>query len=229
MKKIILFFFSLLCFPWFLTSQEAVNQFDSTGERHGYWKKTYPGTTQLQYEGTFEHGKEVGVFKTYCQECGSQASVIRTFNKDGSVWVQYFTKKGKLVSEGAMIDKDREGEWLYYHEKSTQIMSSETYKNGKLDGKQKTFYPDGKITEEITYVNDIKEGENLYYAPNGIIIKKLQYRNNELQGPAYYYDSSGNAVIEGYYKEGKKHGLWKYFKNGKIELEETYPKPLEKQ
>jgi len=27
---------------------------------------------------------------------------------------------------------------------------------------------------------------------------------------------------------GRKHGLWKYYKNGKLELEETYPKKAKK-
>ena len=205
-----------------LCAQESINQMDANGKRHGVWKKTFPGTQQIRYEGTFKHGKEVGVFKFYCEECGKQPSVVSTFNdKDDSAWVQYFTIKGKLVSEGKMINKEREGEWVAYHEKSKQVMSREFYKDGKLHGKQTTYYPDGKVTEEITYVNGIKEGENLYYSPEGVLIKKLQYRNT-------YYDAFGVVVIEGNYKQGKKHGLWKYYKNGQLEMEEIYPKPLKK-
>lgn len=210
-------------------AQEEVNKLDSDGARHGHWKKTYPDSDQIRYEGTFEHGKEVGVFKFYCEDCGSQPTAIRTFNeKDKSVFVQYFTAKGKLVSEGILVDQEREGEWKYYHEKSSRVMSREFYKNGKLNGTQTTYYPDGAKTEELNYVNGIKEGENLYYSPEGVVIKKLQYRNDLLQGPASYYDAAGVLVIEGFYKDGKKNGLWKYYKNGVLELEETYPKPVKK-
>lgn len=212
-----------------LCSQEEINQLDSNGKRHGVWKKAYPDSQQLRYEGEFNHGKEIGVFKFYCEECGKQPSVVSMFNeKDNSAWVQYFTIKGKLVSEGKMIDKEREGEWVAYHEKSKQVMSREFYKDGKLHGKQTTYYPDGKVTEEITYSNGIKEGENLYYSPEGVLIKKLQYRNDQLEGAATYYDAYGVVVIEGNYKQGKKHGLWKYYKNGQLEMEEIYPKPLKK-
>ena len=151
--------------------------------------------------------------------------VIKNFTgNDNIADVKYFTVKGKLVSEGKMQDKDRIGEWIYYHEKSKNIMTREQYVNGKLDGKVTTYYPNGKITQETTYKKGIKEGEDNYYSPDGILLKKLLYINDQLQGPATYYDAYGNVIIEGFYKEGKKHGLWKYYKNGTIVLEETYPK-----
>lgn len=212
-----------------LNAQEGINELDAQGNRHGVWRKYYPGTEQIRYEGTFEHGKEVGVFKFYCEECGTQPTATRKFNtKDNSVWVQYFTLKGQLVSEGKLVDREREGEWISYHKNSSQPMQKEFYRNGKLHGKQTTFYPGGTITEEIHFDQGIKEGENLYYSPEGVIIKRLQYRKDLLQGTAIYYDAFGNIVVEGSYKDDKKHGLWKYYKDGKLEFEETYPKPLNK-
>jgi len=56
----------------------------------------------------------------------------------------------------------------------------------------------------------------------------LQYINDQLHGPAEYYDANGNLTIKGQYVDGKKHGLWRYYKNGNLVLEETYPKPREK-
>ncbi len=221
----LLFLGIILCSP-LAFSQGGINQMDAQGKRHGVWKKNYEGTTQLRYEGTFEHGKEVGEFKFYCLECKANPTVTKHFNdKDDIAEVKYFTIKGKLVSEGKMKDKDRIGEWVYYHEKSKKVMTRENYINGKLDGKVITYYPNGIITEEINYKNGIKEGEDNYYSPDGILLKKLLYRNDELQGAALHYDAFGNIVIEGFYKDGKKHGLWKYYKDGKVVLEETYPKP----
>lgn len=228
MKKtaLIFFLFAIILGSFHVFSQSEINQMDAQGKRHGVWKKTYEGTTQLRYEGTFEHGKEVGEFKFYCLECKDNPTVTKHFNdKNNIAEVKYFTIKGKLVSEGKMKDKDRIGEWVYYHEKSKNVMTRENYSNGKLDGKVITYYPDGKITEEINYKNGMKEGEDNYYSPEGILLKKLLYKNDELQGPALHYDAFGNIVIEGFYKDGKKHGLWKYYKDGKVVLEETYPKP----
>jgi len=212
-----------------MIAQDDINQFDAQGKRHGVWQKKYPGTDQLRYEGRFEHGKEVGTFKFYCESCKKQASVIKEFNANNSISeVKYYTSKGKLVSEGAMDGKERIGEWLYFHEKSADIMTREHYKNGKLDGKKITYYTNEQVTEEIQYVMGVKEGPNNYYAPDGILLKKLQYRDDLLVGQAFYYDAHGNLSIEGSYKKGKKNGLWKYYKNGKVVLEEKFPKPLKR-
>ncbi|MDX1462850.1 MAG: toxin-antitoxin system YwqK family antitoxin, partial [Marinirhabdus sp.] len=222
------FIFTIFTAPPLL-AQDDVNQMDAQGKRHGVWKKYYPGTQQLRYEGQFDHGKEVGTFKFYCAECGENPTTIKEFKGDGkTATVTYYTIKGKLVSKGLMEGKDRVGEWIYFHEKSEQPMSKESYVNGELHGVQTTFYPNGQKTEEITYANGVKQGDNLYYSPEGVLLKKLIYHNDKLHGPAEYYDANGNVTIKGYYKNGMKHGLWQYFKNGKVELEETYPKPIER-
>ncbi|RMA58524.1 toxin-antitoxin system YwqK family antitoxin [Ulvibacter antarcticus] len=227
MRLLFIFFFGIIFSSAPLIAQADINQLDAQGNRHGLWKKMHPGNKQIRYEGTFDHGKEVGTFKFYCEDCKNQPMVIKEFNtRDAVADVQYFTVKGKLVSEGKMDGKNRVGEWLYYQKKSKTVMTRENYNNGNLDGQKITYYPDGKITEEITYVNGSKEGPNNYYSPIGVLLKKLNYKNDALQGEAMYYDSSGNVTIEGQYKKGKKDGLWKYYKNGKVELEETYPKPL---
>lgn len=227
MKLLFFIFFGIVVGLNPAFTQTELNALDENDERHGVWKKYFEGTDQLRYEGRFEHGKEVGTFSFYCEDCKSQPMLIKKFStKDNTAEVQFFTGKGKLVSEGKMDGKNRIGEWLFYHKKFKSIMSREHYIDGKLHGKKITYYPNGAITEEITYVNGIMEGENLYYAPDGTMLKKLKYTNDELHGEAFYYDAYGNVTIKGYYKEGKKHGLWQYFKNGKLELEETYPKPL---
>jgi len=37
---------------------QGINQKDAQGLRHGTWSKTYEGTKQLRYTGTFNHGKD---------------------------------------------------------------------------------------------------------------------------------------------------------------------------
>jgi antitoxin component YwqK of YwqJK toxin-antitoxin module len=229
-NKLIIIIVGVFLISFSVSAQDDINKMDAQGKRHGLWKKMYPGTKQLRYEGTFEHGKEVGTFKFYCEECKDKPMAVKEFNANDDIsYVKYYTIKGKLVSEGKMKDKDRIGEWIYYHEKSNEIMTKEQYVNGKLDGIKTTYYPNGKITEEITYKNGVMEGENNYYSVDGKLLKKLNYKNEKLQGPATYYDANGNVTIEGFYKNDKKDGLWKYYKNGKVELEETYPKPIIKE
>lgn len=226
MKKLtFFFFFGIFLCSLNVFSQGEINQMDAEGKRHGVWKKTYESSQQLRYEGTFEHGKEIGEFKFYCEKCKNQPTAIKSFNKKNDIAeVKYFTKKGKLVSEGKMEGKDRIGEWVYYHEKSKNVMTRENYVADKLEGKVITYYPNGKITQETDYKNGLKEGEDNYYSSEGVLLKKLPHSNDQIHGQVLYYDAYGNKIIEGSYKYGKKHGLWKYYKDGKVILEETFPK-----
>lgn len=226
MKSSFFIFFGIICTLCSLSAQE-INQLDDAGKRHGVWQKKFPKSDQLRYKGQFEHGKEVGTFKFYCDDCKSQPMVIKEFSaKNNLADVQYFTKSGKLVSEGKMNGKNRIGEWVYYHEKTNRIMTREFYREGAMEGVKTTYYSNGQITEELNFQSGLKQGENNYYSPDGVLLKKLLYINDLLHGPAEYYDAHGNVTIKGQYVNGKKHGLWKYYKNGKVELEEIYPKPV---
>jgi antitoxin component YwqK of YwqJK toxin-antitoxin module len=227
LKLVLFLFFGIVLTGTYSYAQADINAMDANGQRHGVWKKKFSGTNQLRYEGQFEHGKEVGLFKFYCEDCGTQPMVTKSFNAENNIAeVKYFTAKGKLVSEGKMDGKKRIGEWVYYQKSSDKIMTKENYVDGLLHGAKTTYYPHGQVTDEVNYVNGSREGIHNYYAPNGTLIKKLNYLNDKLEGKGYYYDSSGNLEIEGNYKKGRKHGLWKYYKNGKLASEETYPKPL---
>ncbi|PQB04758.1 toxin-antitoxin system YwqK family antitoxin [Aureitalea marina] len=211
-------------------SAQEFNQVDKAGERHGPWRKYYEGTQQLRYQGSFEHGKEVGEFRFYCGDCGDQPSVIKQFQKNSNTTeVSYFTPNGLLVSTGKMVGKAREGEWLFFHKGTDQVMTREFYTNGKLDGNWETYYPNGQVTEKITYKDGIKEGPNQYFSPEGVLLKDLAYVQDELQGEAIYYNAKGDVVIKGFYKNGKKHGLWTNYADGKLISEERFPKPKKKQ
>lgn len=205
---------------------QDINHTDAQGNRQGVWKKYFKNTKQLRYEGQFKDGKEIGTFKFYCEECKDQPSVIKEFRSDGSAKVSYFTIKGKLVSEGEMVGKNRQGEWLTYHKKGNKVMMRENYLDNKLEGVVTVYYVNDVVTETTNYVNGLKQGVSKNYSVNGVLLNELNYLDDQLQGRAVYYDSNGQITIEGTYKKGRKDGLWKYYKNGKVELEEMHPKPL---
>jgi antitoxin component YwqK of YwqJK toxin-antitoxin module len=210
-------------------SAQDINMLDVNGKRHGIWQKKYEGTDQMRYEGTFDHGQEIGTFKFYCEDCKKVPMAVKEFEVGSDkADVKYFTPKGTLVSQGKMEGKNRVGEWLYFHKNSSKVMTTEFYKNGKLNGQKTTFYLNDRIAEKTNYVDGLKEGSKKCYSPEGVLLKTFQYENDTLSGAAAYYDSNGTVSIQGNYKNGKKNGLWKYYKQGKVVREETYPKPSNK-
>jgi len=211
----------ILLFPAICISQ--INQFDDQGRRNGPWKVNFEGTNKPKFEGEFQNGKETGIFKFYKKGFYEHPTAIMNFEKaQDSVHVTYYTQKGKPISEGMMLEKKREGKWIYYHQKSDSIMMTEIYKDDKLNGLQKTYFPNGKLAEKTNYLNGEKDGESFIYADNGQVTKELHYKKGELHGPANYYTPEGIKTIEGQYTQGRKTGNWKYFSEGKLEREEDY-------
>lgn len=198
-------------------SQEKTNQVNENGNRHGFWKQYYPETKQLRYEGTFQNGKEIGPFKFYCETCKKQPSVIKEFNSENNIArVQYFSKDGKLLTEGQMEDKNRIGTWKYFQKESDKILLTEEYLDGVLHGEKITYYENGKVTEKANYVQGKLQGETIFYDNNGTLIKSLNYENGELHGIAKFYTSTGLIMIEGNYKNNKEYGVWKYYSEGNL-------------
>ncbi len=200
-------------------AQTSVNQYDSDGKRHGNWTKNFDGTKEKRYEGQFEHGKEIGLFKFY-QMVGkkSKLAATKTFNPENSLAdVKFYSLKGNVISEGVMDGKTYVGEWKYYHKNSDQLMTLENYNTlGDLNGARTVFYENGAKAETLNYVNGKLEGKSNYYSLEGTLVKSYHYENDQLHGPSKHYDGSGELVLEGDYKRGKKTGIWKYYNNGKL-------------
>jgi antitoxin component YwqK of YwqJK toxin-antitoxin module len=204
----------LLIIQFQLFAQD-VNKFDKNGKRHGVWKGVHEESKRPRYEGTFEHGKEVGMFKYFDDTQAGTVIATREFNpKDNSCYVIFYNQKSNKVSEGKLVNKQFEGEWKYYHLNSPQIMTLENYKNGKLEGVRKVFYNSGRIAEETTYKNGIKDGSYKNYAENGVILEESFYKNGQYDGEAIFRVATNKVVAQGVFKNGKKVGVWKIADKG---------------
>lgn len=202
---------------------QTINQLDSDGLRHGVWQKTYDGSKQLRYSGRFEHGKEVGIFNFYDKDGGHPTAVKRYTSGSDLLDVSFYTKEGKKVSEGTMKGRLREGDWTYYHQDGTSILSTERYKNDLKEGKKIEYYNNGIKALEESYIAGKREGVALYYTEDQVLLKELTYQNDLLNGLAKLYDPLGVLIKEGTYKNNKKHGIWRYYKDAKLDKEVRFP------
>lgn len=209
---ITLFFLSSFC----LQAQTDFNKLDSNGKKHGLWKGFYEESKRPRYEGTFEHGKEIGLFHFYDDTKAKSIIATREFNaNDNAAYTIFYDQAKNKVSEGKVVNKLFEGQWKYYHQASSTIMTVENYKNGKLEGLRSVFYPNGKIAEEIDFKNNMKDGVYKKYSDNGIVLEEAIYKNNEYNGLAVFRDPEGNIVSKGQFSKGKKSGIWQFFEKGK--------------
>ncbi len=196
--------------------QVSPNSFDENGLRQGLWNGFYDDSKILRYEGTFNHGKEVGVF-TYYANCDRKiVMATRNFTGNNMAYTIFFDEKKNKVSEGNTKDKLRTGIWKYYHKNAKTIMATENYVDDKIEGVKKIFYPNGKVAEEVPYKNNLKEGIAKKYSDKGKLIEESTFTNDVMQGSYKVYDGSGKLAIKGQFKNDKKNGIWQYFEKGKL-------------
>jgi len=188
---------------------QDINKLDANGKKHGLWKGIYEESKRPRYEGTFEHGKEIGTFKFFDDTAVGTVIATREFNpKDNSCYSIVYNQKGNKVSEGKLVNKLYEGEWKYYHEDSKVIMTTENYVNGKLNGIRKVYYPSGAIAEEANYKDGKKDGSYKKYDEKGIVLEETQYKNGEFDGLAIFRNPKNVIVAKGMFVKGKKEGVW---------------------
>ncbi|WP_341221242.1 toxin-antitoxin system YwqK family antitoxin [Polaribacter atrinae] len=227
MIKIKRLFFILLFFACFFTSEnfngQKINQLDANNQRVGVWKKYY-SNKRIRYVGQFKNGKEVGVFKFYDITSSVHPVIIKTFYENSdSLYVKFFTLKGKIETEGVMKGRERVGNWKYFYPDGI-IMSEENYKNGKLHGPQIIYYQDGQVTEFSNYKNGLLDGTSSKYASNGVLIQELTYENGELNGLAKFFELDGQLLETGNYKNGLRVGNWEYYMDGEVATEKEVRK-----
>ncbi len=198
-----------------VVSAQKINQFDKNGKRMGVWKK-YHSNKRIRYIGKFINGKEVGEFKFYDIRTSKHPIAIKSyFEENDSVFVQFFTLKGKLQSEGLLYHKKRIGGWEYYFPNG-KILSEESYIMGKLNNALTTYYPNGNVTENTMYKNGLKHGLSKKYAENGVLLEEVNYSFGKANGEAKYFDLKGQIKEEGTYKNGKRVGRWEFYMDGEV-------------
>jgi antitoxin component YwqK of YwqJK toxin-antitoxin module len=215
-----------LLFGWLGHAQTTTNALDSNGKKDGLWKGVYTESKRPKYEGTFSHGKEVGLFKFFDDTKAGSLIATREFNADNLVaYTVFYDQKKNKVSEGKVVNRLFEGEWKYYHQASTVIMTLENYSKGKLEGLRSVFYINGKIAEEQFYKNNLKNGFYKKYAENGVILEESNYKNDKYDGLAVFKDPDDSIVSKGKFTNGKKAGAWQFYKKGKLVKEINMSNP----
>ena len=222
MKYLFTYLLSILVFS---VSAQTINQLDKNGKQHGLWKKNFDGTNILRFEGEFNHGKEIGLFKFY-QNINKKAvlAATREFLEPGTkANVKFFASTGKLISEGQMNGKVYVGEWKYYQKDSDKLLILERFDdNGNLTGERLIYYNTGQVSQKENYKNGKLNGISIWYSEDNLIIKEYTYNDGLLHGLSKIYDSKGQLIVEGFYKKDQKDGIWKYYENGKPTEEKNF-------
>jgi antitoxin component YwqK of YwqJK toxin-antitoxin module len=204
-------------------AQKAPNVTDAKGLKQGYWEKINPQTGKLVYKGTFKDDKPVGTFKYYYAEIDTVHTLMQFTSKPGVAYATMYFMTGKLQAKGKYMNEKKDSTWNFYDE-SGKLLSQETYKEGKRNGKSVVYFQNGEISEEHTYKMDIEDGTFNQYFEGKKLKGEGTYENGKQVGKSAYYYPNGTTAAMGYFnKAGNKNGLWLYKDiDGKVTSKNVY-------
>ncbi len=194
-----------------LSAFSQLNQVDSKGRKQGEWAKTYEGTRVYEFRGQFKDDKPVGKF-TYFYKSSKVKAVINHDENSTRSEAYFYHENGALMSYGIYRNQVKDSVWVNFGP-SQRLSNTETYVNGKLNGKKVIYY----ISEDLNnksqlpsvvsyYTNDSLHGDYTEYFEDQRIKVKGQYHMNTKDGLWTHYHVTGKPMMVIRYKKGVKHG-----------------------
>lgn len=197
------------------------NTTDAAGKKQGAWKKLDEKGTCI-YVGQFKDDKPYGLF-TYFDVEGKKMTEMN-FSKDGAVaYAKMYYVNGKLQAEGKYINQKKDSIWNFYNQDGL-FLSTETWLNGKKEGKVVVYHPGTKQEASVTmFKNGVEEGAYIEYYLDGQKKMTATYVAGNLEGTATWYFADGRINIIGAYQHAVKHGKWTYYNaDGSVKGTETW-------
>jgi len=187
-----------------------VNKTDTHGKKQGVWKKFYPNTQVLQYEGQFLNNQPIGEFRYYYPS-GKVKAVLQHEKNTKKTAAWFYFENEQLMSEGNYLDMKKDALWKNYSSQGF-IISKETYQKDQLNGPRISYYLEGqeedapKILNVAIYKDSLLDGEFMAYFSNGKLMQSGKYQVGEKIGIWSTYYPNGTLNSTERYKEGKLHG-----------------------
>jgi len=189
--KIVSLIFLFICCSHAFTQW---NQTDAKGRKQGPWQKTYPGTSVLQYKGTFLNDKPVGTF-IYNFESGQKKAELLHGLPGGCTSVLLFYENGQLLADGFYKGEKKDSLW-YNYSQNGELISAVNYQLDVLHGKSVFYFSEGQLLEQKLQIQ-----------------KVVYYTNGKLNGAYQENFYNGKAKLKGTYQDGMRMGLWTEFYN----------------
>jgi antitoxin component YwqK of YwqJK toxin-antitoxin module len=128
--------------------------------------------------------------------------------------VKTFYPDGNKKSETSYKDGKKNGiEHIFYPDGAT-LKYSKSYIYGKLHGLQQTYNQDAILIREISYNHGCLDGRSRYYH-KGLLAKEIDYRNGLLDGSYKEFFPSGLVKLKIFWRNGRAIEGYSYSEEGK--------------
>jgi antitoxin component YwqK of YwqJK toxin-antitoxin module len=122
-----------------------------------------------------------------------------------------------VIEEGEYIDGRKEGVWKTYYP-SGKVKNEITYQGGRPKGPYTTYYENGQIEEKGNWSLNKNQGKFTRYYENGQVQQDFTFdEGGQRNGTQKYYYENGQLMIEGNWAGGKEDGAVKeYYEDGSL-------------
>ena len=207
----------------YLNNQDMVN---SAGA-----DKPFTGTCEschmngvLARKITFVNGKENGIDTTYYESGCPQVIRSHIQGAESGQWLYMYDSTQYLAWEMNYYLGEKHGKHIFM-KKNGDTTKWENYKNGRLDGMRRTYYPDSRIKKEVSYKEGILDGSFKIYNLEGVVIEEIKYKQGKKDEDAKYFYDDGKPLKIEHWNMGVKDGDFKiFFYQGHVQETETYRK-----
>jgi antitoxin component YwqK of YwqJK toxin-antitoxin module len=163
------------------------------GYKSGKWDSFYPNGQR----------RETGDFRTgvyFLKQSWSPSGIEEVKNGSGD----YKLYADTLVLESGRIqDGLRTGVWSRYLPDGVTLWSQETYAQGKREGKNTTYFPDGTVQVEGIMKADKQDGEWIWYHENRYVETRVMFRDGIKIGNQTFYTGDGDPIRTEQYQDGE--------------------------
>lgn len=143
-----------------------------------------------------------------------QNGVVKIYTKDNFLLYEFPYKNGKM-----------NGLAKCYFENSKVLSWTQTYIDGKLDGKTCHFFRKGTLNKTETFVKGVKQGPACLYNMKGYLEEEIMWAKNKKNGPAKKFYPNGQVEHEAAFINDLQEGSTRmYYESGKLKYEGTYKK-----
>ncbi len=158
---------------------------DQNGLKQGLWiiygadrpGQGFPNEGIVE-EGNYKDDRKIGVWIKY--HLDGKTPRLKANYVDGrpNGLFQKFSDKGVLLKDGSFVNKHHVGPLKIYDREGNIQQEKKFNDDGKIEGREVFYFPDGTIEYELNYDNGVKVGQAVRYYPNGDIKKIINYGDN---------------------------------------------------
>ncbi|MBT1688697.1 toxin-antitoxin system YwqK family antitoxin [Dawidia soli] len=150
--------------------------------------------------GQLANGREQGLFH-YRYDTMATGRFDRVYERGRQVETIYYHRNGTVASRGLLIDHNPHGIYRSYNEGGILILE-QTYKVGVLDGPSHYFYEDGNRMMTETFVNGRSNGRRIRYHRNGQIAGEVMIQDDKPWTALSCFDPQGKEKKKGTLRNG---------------------------